>query len=493
MDRNIIAPGMGWWGLPPAPRVPLGELPRPEVGDGYGDVLEAEVKARFPKERGNLIMPTPRQRDVFRAVVRGTLWGLHHDDLDHIERMRDMANDLGYDITPLKEGKDIYLQLKEMGLPTRGWGTVFFNVNARNGTVIEIPHPVHDFGTPEMGWRAFRQFGAETLIIAGAHRNNLSQISDDVAPGETERQYPISDPSHCRDTMFQAMHQGATSDESVVLQFHGFAADKQLEKTPEFDVSTQAVLTDGLDDCWDPPRLVASLARLTEAGYKSHIVTWETPALGVLSGISNVQKKDMVERGLLGRWRSRADFVHIEFDSTVRKKMYREENFKRVLTALKPIFTGEMELPRGVRRKPHAPLPPYPVKAPPRKFGNNPQPVNTPAPVVPGGGEAGVEPTGAQPGGEASGVATQSQPASGSQSPGSQTPGPQSPGPQPPGPLSPGPQSPGSQPAGPQPPGSQPPGPQSPGSQPPDVSGTGAVSATLPPVDAPRPADESAR
>ncbi|MBM3466197.1 MAG: hypothetical protein FJX76_29270 [Armatimonadetes bacterium] len=77
-------------------------------------------------------------------------------------------NHLSLTLEPLKADPSV-LVLKE-GM--RGWPTVFFHVHADSGLVVEAPHPVFDWGTPELAWRAFDSFHADVLIVAGTHRAN---------------------------------------------------------------------------------------------------------------------------------------------------------------------------------------------------------------------------------------------------------------------------------------------------------------------------------
>lgn len=311
-------------------------LPNPVACGNVGDVLELSVLNNFGSEQGNYVTPTAAQQKEFRAIVAGTLQGLRSGDAPALDRAFRRASHLGYDLSQIEVGGAPYMELRETG-SSRGWPTVIFNIHPRTGVVVEAPHPAFDMGTPELAWRAFKAFRADVYIVAGAHRHNRSEPSPDVPTGYNGQAYSISDPTHTRATMFQAAHQGATHDGSRVVQFHGFSASKHHAANPDFPEDLAAVLSDGADDLHTPPGLVACAEALQEAGFKSHVVTFDGPLGGDLGAASNVQHEDMLERGLVGPGRP-GEFIHIECDTWLRVGQDREATLNQVVDSLKPVF-----------------------------------------------------------------------------------------------------------------------------------------------------------
>jgi len=102
---------------------------------------------------------------------------------------------------------------------------------------------------------------------------------------------------------------------------------------PGFPADQQIVLSDGVNDGYDPPHLVAANDALQQAGFKSSLVTFEDEAHSQLAALPNVQKEDMRERGLAG-----AEFIHMEVDTSLRRGPDCEAACDGVIAALKPVF-----------------------------------------------------------------------------------------------------------------------------------------------------------
>ncbi|MHB2017614.1 MAG: hypothetical protein ACYCW6_11760 [Candidatus Xenobia bacterium] len=282
-----------------------------------GTTLEREVVAGFPNGAGNAEVPTPDELHEIRDLV---------EQARHGQDISSPAKTLGFDVQPMLDGNRQLLMLADR---SRGWGTVVIDLHPEHDLVIEVPHPVFDWGTPQLGWSAFRKFHAAVLIVAGAERGNRSEPSPDVPPSTPHApgvpDYSITDPSHSTDTAFFAAHQGATGPGTLVVQIHGFA----VAKHPQFPATTQVVLTDAGTE--QSPHLLAADAALQRAGY--HAIMGDPHSSSGLAALPNVEHKDMLQRALPG-----AEFNHIEIDRSLRQGS--PAPAESLLDALIPVYTG---------------------------------------------------------------------------------------------------------------------------------------------------------
>jgi hypothetical protein len=74
----------------------------------------------------------------------------------------------------------------------RAWGMYVFTPKATSDTTVEVPHPVADWNTEDVGVEVFRETNAEDLLIAGAHGNTNPDKSADVA--------------HADESVFEGIH-----------------------------------------------------------------------------------------------------------------------------------------------------------------------------------------------------------------------------------------------------------------------------------------------
>ncbi|MGE0488711.1 MAG: hypothetical protein AB7S38_05820 [Vulcanimicrobiota bacterium] len=284
---------------------------------GLGDRWEAAIKQQFDRDHENYVSPTAEQCRQLRDAVELTRGG-------HLEEARQTAGQVGYRVDQIElEGEKFWL-LEEAG-PERGWGKVLLRQRPASHWIVEVPHPVADKSTPELGLRAFQELDAQAYILAGAHRNNRHDPSPDVAGR------PISDMTHTRQTAFQAFHEGLTEPGQNVLQLHGFSAWKGHQEAPDFPLSRQVVLSDGADDDRDPPRLKALHQSLVDQGFDTSIVTFDSPGNSRLSAVTNVQRDQMEAAHLVPR----SEFIHLEAETKLRTGEAREQNFERLLRGLK--------------------------------------------------------------------------------------------------------------------------------------------------------------
>jgi hypothetical protein len=294
------------------------------------------------------VIPTDAEMAAFRRLVA------HARDLP-VDEVRAEAAPLGVEVEGLEVDGRPCVMIQDHA---RGWGTVVVDPESV-GPIIEVPHPGFDLGTPQLGWEAFRAFDGSALVVAGATRGNRSEKSPDIPVvhralpsgydpyrhAEGVPDYSVSDPTHARRTMFQAAHQALTGSPSapVVLQVHGFSALKHHGENPAFPADEQIVLTDCADDGWMAPHAREAQAALQRAGFRSHLVTFEDDASSRLGGLPNVQRRDMAERGVAPYGppagdAPRAEFVHMEVDTSVRRAADRDAQYARLIDVLRPVF-----------------------------------------------------------------------------------------------------------------------------------------------------------
>lgn len=324
----------------------VANTPRPDLGDR----LELALKGRFDKGQETLVVPTPEQFESYKAVVGDTEAALKTGDGDALARASRAAQALDCELVP----QDGCLMLREQMGKERGWGTVVFNVHPQSGLVVEVPHPLFDWGTPELGWQAFRAFNADVYVVAGAHRGNRTEPSPDV-PAEEQHgsnesstydpwhhaanvpDYSISDPSHSSVLPFEAAHEALVHAGSTVLQVHGFNAQTHHAVDPSFPADQQVVLTHCADDHCNPPLETAMADALTKAGYKTEMVDFSDDAHSQLGAVVNVQHAWMVKQGLVGPDKP-TTFVHMEVDRSLRLDGARAEQYPKLMAALAPVF-----------------------------------------------------------------------------------------------------------------------------------------------------------
>lgn len=100
----------------------------------------------------------------------------------------------------------------------RGWGRVYMDLDHTPRFSIQVPHPVFDEGTEQLGVRVLRDSPGGILVIAGAHRKAGVGNSADVA--------------HRQDTVFYAICAELVRRKMPGIQLHGFAAST----APGYDV-----------------------------------------------------------------------------------------------------------------------------------------------------------------------------------------------------------------------------------------------------------------
>ena len=168
--------------------------------------------------------------------------------------------------------------------PERGWGTIVVDPEGAN-ILIEVPHPIYERGTSEVGVGLFRETGAKALLVAGAHRYSWEDERSDVA--------------HASNTAFNAAHE-ALLPASFVVQPHGFDSEEKYYY-PDVILSSGAVPASA--------RAKAIYRGLEEAGLSVGLYDRDSRFENV-GGTTNAQGVSTRQAG--------GEFVHVEAARGVR-------------------------------------------------------------------------------------------------------------------------------------------------------------------------------
>lgn len=278
-------------------------------------------------------VPTANQ-DISRAMASG-----RRGDLDSA---RAIATLYGYSIIEFQDvgqgrNRD-YLILREQpdetGACRRNWGMyIFAKLGPRGSSYgtplsIQVPHPLFDMNTPELGIRAFIETNADSFFIAGIHRYNTEASKT----SSTWSNATSSDMAHNEHSLFLQMAEDFTRPAAfnrvrglrvtTIIQIHGFGnSDMEDGKWTYNPKRTypQIVLSNG-DETLQGKR-VPILDRLSHEFWKrASAENDQKMTTGVYNGW---EFGDLGATGnIVGRRiRARADgsaFIHIETDPSIR-------------------------------------------------------------------------------------------------------------------------------------------------------------------------------
>ncbi|MCA9177360.1 MAG: VCBS repeat-containing protein, partial [Planctomycetales bacterium] len=141
--------------------------------------------------------------------------------------------DLGYQLVRFTDTtvNQQYLGLRERlvgGEQQQGWGSYFVFPGATDNALVEVPHPIADLRSWEVGAIAFRDSNARGFLLSGAHRDANGADTADVA--------------HLADSVFQQVHQSwnDVNGATTTWQVHGFGIGNHA-----FPAGTDAVISNG--------------------------------------------------------------------------------------------------------------------------------------------------------------------------------------------------------------------------------------------------------
>lgn len=166
--------------------------------------------------------------------------------------------------------------------------------------VVQIPHPVADTHSEDMGTQLFNDTNAQLFMVAGAHR----EAGDDSA-----------DVAHRNDATFSAVNEAVLRPEMTVIQLHGFSSDNHDK---DYD---EVVLSSTVDE---PSPLVKKLSKdLSDKDFDTCV--YDGDDCENLAGTTNVQSAPARARGV--------DFIHIEVESDIRDSKSKSSKLVRTIGA----------------------------------------------------------------------------------------------------------------------------------------------------------------
>jgi hypothetical protein len=201
----------------------------------------------------------------------------------------------GYDLLRFQDTTDqaAHLMVRERQPMERGWALLLINLSpAARRVLVEVPHPIWDSQSPELGIEAYLGLAGGFFLMAGAHR---------YASG---RDSVVSDMARSQSSLFMALHRRLADRETITLQYHGFKADNH----PGYP---NIVLSNGSPE--PPPILYRLKTALEDAGESTGV--FDGQRWGDLSGRINPQAA--YSRSI------DAEFFHLEHRYGVRARPHR--------------------------------------------------------------------------------------------------------------------------------------------------------------------------
>jgi hypothetical protein len=159
---------------------------------------------------------------------------------------------------------------------------------------VEVPHPVADVNTEDVGVEVFRVADAEDLFIAGAHRDANAGGSAAMA--------------HASKSVSQGIHKAAIKPSTKVFQPHGFSQADHPD-------CGEAVVSAGTDV---PTQLAQTIhSGLRSAGFNARLYDGDScPPLGATTNVQGTWTRSMG-----------ADFLHVEASKPMRDDTSRRSVF----------------------------------------------------------------------------------------------------------------------------------------------------------------------
>lgn len=186
-----------------------------------------------------------------------------------------------------------------------GWGTYIYSKNSTNDITIEVPHPIWDTNTWDVGIKTFLKINAKWYIMAGTHRYANTDSSSDVA--------------HTDKSIFNIAHQ--TIATLISIQIHGFNKSNNIYAGyPDIVISNGTLY---------PQEILYRLANNFKTfNFSTGVFDKATyTQLSRLGATTNVQ----------GIWSNKNSkiFIHIEFDFPLRTN---EINIQKIQIAFYNTF-----------------------------------------------------------------------------------------------------------------------------------------------------------
>jgi hypothetical protein len=251
---TLLPRGQDWTGAgAEGPTPPVADAPATDILDF---VERDKIGLYQPRPPDATAQPLPSEIAAFEAGVGALLEHAEGGDPEPLARGARLLARAGFSISRVAE-RYLYLAERE---PTRGWGLYVLDLRAPGRLAIEVPAPLDERSTLEVGVALFRLLGSRTLAVAGTRRGANGDRSTDVLLN--------------RGTVFHAFHRAVASQD--VLQVRGHTPESVREVTglrptaqgaaePPTTLWVRRALPPGLH----LPRLRALLGELA--------IRWDTP------------------------------------------------------------------------------------------------------------------------------------------------------------------------------------------------------------------------
>lgn len=223
----------------------------------------------------------------------------------------------------VKSGQTHYFGLREKS--PRSFGHGFFLIRSdiksiAKKYVIEVPHPLHDSNTPELGGEFIDAFKPAIYIQTGQHRNTSTTISPESFPGNqtSSLSYKATDVAHNSRSFFHFAHIVLSKDAELVIQLHGYGSSQTTlySASPPIEV----VLSAGSKTVV-PSYLTSLKQEFTDRGVEAAVFPTDASKLGAQA---NVQGAHI--RASMGN-----KFLHIETRTELRAS---KTERKKIIDAL---------------------------------------------------------------------------------------------------------------------------------------------------------------
>jgi hypothetical protein len=204
-------------------------------------------------------------------------------------------------------------------VPTsRGWGSYILNPAGQTEAIVEVPHPIADVQTPEVGGVVFERSQAKGYLLAGAHRLK-ADVPDLV------------------NSIFHQVHTAWVGPTAQIAawQIHGFASEKH-----SFPRGAHVIASTG--DGMIAPEIEQLDAICEDQGFTSYVfnnrpakskankrLNGDVPGVMFTSLAATANEQGRQSRSLGG------SFVHVELETQVRlDAQHRERAATVIATAM---------------------------------------------------------------------------------------------------------------------------------------------------------------
>jgi uncharacterized repeat protein (TIGR01451 family) len=268
-----------------------------------GSLIEAVSVLKKKVLKEGYIDPTGTDTERMRGIVQSLMAGITESNTTKLNDAAVLASHSGYNLVSFKdESLETHYILREKDGFNRGWGSYIFDSKVRSSIIIEVPHPLFDMNTEEIGIKTYLETNGAVFLIAGAHRNANKTGTADVA--------------HFNHTIFEAVHEEVVDSTTCNIQIHGFS---QINHYGYPNIVLSA--GDG-----NKPYILRRMTRkMKNKGFSVEIydgIKW-----GDLGATTNIQGS--YTRGIGGT------FINIELEQFIRTN---QTEYERVIQAIRDTF-----------------------------------------------------------------------------------------------------------------------------------------------------------